>query len=108
MGRRGLVSAGLLGAAGRPVVGDQHRHPRQIREGILDTGRSGPGRRVDIAAISQAIDEAKAYGEGPVMIIAETVKGKGVSFMEGKNTWHGKAISDSDYEKAMLELKGGK
>jgi transketolase len=62
----------------------------------------------DLAALSQVLDEAKAYGEGPVMIIAETVKGKGISFMEGKNTWHGKAISDSDYEQAMRELKGGR
>lgn len=60
----------------------------------------------DIAALSDTLDEAKAYGQGPVIIIAETVKGKGVSFMEGKNTWHGKAISDEDYSKAKLELGG--
>jgi transketolase len=38
------------------------------------------------------------------MIIAKTVKGKGISFMEGKNTWHGKPINDEEYAKALKEL----
>jgi transketolase len=59
----------------------------------------------DIAALSDALDEAKAYTGGPVILIAETVKGKGVSFMEGKSGWHGKAIGDADFENAMAELK---
>ena len=40
------------------------------------------------------------------MIIANTVKGKGVSFMEGKNTYHGKQLTDDEYARAMTELKG--
>lgn len=40
----------------------------------------------------------------PRMIIADTIKGKGVSFMEGKTSWHGVAPSDEDYEKALKEL----
>jgi transketolase len=59
----------------------------------------------DIAALSDALDAAKAYTGGPVIIIAETIKGKGVSFMEGKSGWHGKAIGDADFENAMAELK---
>jgi transketolase len=42
------------------------------------------------------------------VIIANTVKGKGVSFMEGKNEWHGKAINDQQYAEAMAELVGEK
>ena len=42
----------------------------------------------------------------PTIVLAHTVKGKGVSFMEGKNTWHGKAIGDEDFAKAMEELGG--
>jgi transketolase len=38
------------------------------------------------------------------VIIADTVKGKGVSFMEGKTAWHGVAPSPEDYEKALKEL----
>lgn len=60
----------------------------------------------NIADICDAIDAAKNWTKGPVLIIAETVKGKGVSFMEGKNIWHGQAISDEYYEKAMQELEG--
>ncbi|MFR4764282.1 MAG: hypothetical protein ACLT9V_07145 [Anaerococcus obesiensis] len=40
------------------------------------------------------------------MIIAKTVKGKGVSFMENNPGWHGNAPSDSDLEKALAELGG--
>ena len=40
------------------------------------------------------------------MIIADTVKGKGVSFMEGKAAWHGKAIDDESFALAMKELGG--
>jgi len=43
-------------------------------------------------------------GGKPLAIIAETVKGKGVSFMEEDNSWHQKAITDSQYEIAMREL----
>lgn len=59
----------------------------------------------DVEKISDAIDAAKKVEGKPVMIIAKTVKGKGISFMEGKNTWHGKAISDEEYKNAMKELE---
>lgn len=58
----------------------------------------------DIQAFAAAVDQAKAVTGQPVMIIARTVKGKGISFMEGKNTWHGKPISDQEYADAMREL----
>ena len=41
----------------------------------------------------------------PRVIIADTIKGKGVSFMEGKTSWHGVAPSDEDYQKALKELE---
>ncbi|MEA4970009.1 MAG: transketolase [Candidatus Pelethousia sp.] len=62
----------------------------------------------DVASICDAIDECKTGKGGPSIIIAETIKGKGVSFMEGKNTYHGKMITDEEYTIAMAELKGGK
>jgi transketolase len=40
----------------------------------------------------------------PAALIAETVKGKGVSFMEGQNSWHGKTIEKEEYEQAVKEL----
>lgn len=60
----------------------------------------------DIASFSSAVDEAKEVVGKPIVIIAKTVKGKGVSFMEGKNIWHGKPISDEEYKAAKLELGG--
>ena len=45
------------------------------------------------------------HPEKPRVIIADTVKGKGVSFMEGKTSWHGVAPSDEDYAKALKELE---
>ncbi len=50
-------------------------------------------------ALTLPLDETK-----PRVIIADTIKGKGVSFMEGKTSWHGVAPSDEDYEKALKEL----
>lgn len=62
----------------------------------------------DLDAVYDAFETAKTVKGVPTIILAHTVKGKGVSFMEGKNTWHGKAIGDEDYAKAMEELGGAK
>ncbi len=62
----------------------------------------------DLIQLCDAIDAAKAVKGKPAIVIAETIKGKGVSFMEGKNTWHGKAIGDEEYKIAMAELGGAK
>ena len=53
--------------------------------------------------IYNAIEKAKTI-EKPVAIIANTVKGKGVSFMENNAGWHGKAPNKEDFEKAIAEL----
>mgnify|MGYP003314588889 CR=1 FL=1 len=45
------------------------------------------------------------HPEKPRVIIADTIKGKGVSFMEGQTAWHGVAPSKEDYEKALKELE---
>lgn len=54
--------------------------------------------------IMGAIDKSKAQ-DRPSIIIANTVKGKGVSFMENQCGWHGKAPNKEQYEAAMQELK---
>lgn len=58
----------------------------------------------DPAELLDAFDAARAHKDGPTAIVARTVKGKGVSFMEGQAAWHGKPISDADYARAMAEL----
>ena len=57
----------------------------------------------DIPAIYDAIEKAKA-NNNPTTIIANTIKGKGVSFIENNAGWHGKAPNKEEYEKAMQEL----
>lgn len=59
----------------------------------------------DLCSICNAIEAAKANKNRPSMILAHTIKGKGISFMEGKNTWHGKMIDDASYAAAMKELE---
>lgn len=60
----------------------------------------------DVASICDAVDNARTKNGLPKIILAHTVKGKGVSFMEGKNIWHGKPINDEEFAKAMQELGG--
>lgn len=59
----------------------------------------------DVDEIYDAVQSAKTM-DTPTVIIANTVKGKGISFMENNAGWHGKAPSDAEYEKAMRELNG--
>lgn len=60
----------------------------------------------DIEAILAAFASAKAVTDKPSVIIASTVKGKGVSFMEDQVGWHGKAPSDEELAAALKELGG--
>ena len=57
--------------------------------------------------IFAAIDEAKNTKGKPTMIVAKTIKGKGVSFMENQVGWHGKAPSEEETKIAIDELGGG-
>ena len=58
----------------------------------------------DIPSIIDALEEAVNVKEKPTVIIADTIKGKGVSFMEGNKDYHGKAPSQENFNKAMEEL----
>jgi transketolase len=62
--------------------------------------------RIDGHNIKAIIDVLKLplHPTKPRVIIADTIKGKGVSFMEGKTAWHGVAPSPEDYDKALKEL----
>jgi transketolase len=56
--------------------------------------------------ILSALDEAKSNTGGPLVILADTVKGKGVSFMENIREWHGKAPGDDECARALAEIEG--
>jgi transketolase len=60
----------------------------------------------DLAAILDALGEARRTKGRPTMILARTIKGKGVSFVEGKDGWHGKAFKKGEeLDRALAELE---
>ena len=59
----------------------------------------------DFGQIEAALNEAKTVKGKPTAIIAKSVKGKGVSFMEDQASWHGSAPNDEQYAQAVAELK---
>lgn len=62
----------------------------------------------DYEQILDAFEEARQEKEGPVCILAKTVKGKGVSYMEDQIGWHGKAPSDEEFEIALGDIRSAK
>lgn len=56
--------------------------------------------------IGEAFTKARGFKGKPTAIIAKTVKGKGVSFMENNAGWHGKAPTEEEAKKAVAELGG--
>ena len=60
----------------------------------------------DVGAVLDALDRAIATKGCPTVIVANTTKGKGVSFMEGDYNWHGKAPSPAEAERALAEIDG--
>ncbi len=62
----------------------------------------------DINAIMDTLTAAKKTRGKPTVIVADTIKGKGVSFMENQASWHGKAPSEELFRKAIAELEAQK
>jgi transketolase len=97
----GLLDVNRLGQRGETMYGhDVAAYEKRIAafgwETIVIDGHSIP-------EILSALKQALSHG-GPAMIIARTLKGKGVSFLEDKNGWHGKAVSKGDLPKALEEI----
>ncbi len=59
----------------------------------------------DLAELSSAFAQAKAHEGQPTVIVAHTIKGRGVSFMEGVIEYHGSTLSDSEVSRALAELE---
>ncbi len=58
----------------------------------------------DFRKLIDVLNEAKAYSDGPAVVICETIKGKGVSFMENNPDYHGKAATPELLKQALGEL----
>jgi transketolase len=61
----------------------------------------------DVAALLAAYDEARATRGRPTVVVARTIKGRGISFAEGKDGWHGKPLKDDEMARAIAELEAG-
>ena len=59
----------------------------------------------NIEEIKSAFEVAKNVKEKPVCIIAKTIKGKGVKYMENKVDWHGKAPNEDEYKQAIIDIE---
>jgi transketolase len=60
----------------------------------------------DVAALVETFERARTEAKsGPVVILAHTTKGKGVSFMEDQAAWHGRAPNDAEYAQAIQEVE---
>lgn len=60
----------------------------------------------DVAAVVDTLEAARRdVAAGPTVVIAHTVKGKGVSFMEGRHQWHGRAPNDEQRREALAEIE---
>jgi transketolase len=98
----GVIDVNRLGQRGETMYGHNlTEYERRISsfgwETIVVDGHS-------LTEIYSAYKNAFEIKDRPVMIIAKTVKGKGVSFLEDKNGWHGKALKEEELKKALEEL----
>ncbi len=98
----GILDVNRLGQRGETMYGhDLQAYEQRIAafgwETILVDGHN-------FAEILPACQQAALVSGKPVMIIAKTIKGKGVSFIEDKNGWHGKALKREEFEQALPEL----
>lgn len=98
----GILDVNRLGQRGETMYGHRVReYERRIRAFgwnaiVVDGHRS--------SHISAAFKKARRKRGAPTMIIAKTIKGKGVSFLENKNGWHGKALKEDQLARALREL----
>ncbi|MDO8486785.1 MAG: transketolase [Candidatus Curtissbacteria bacterium] len=97
-----IVDVNRLGQSGETMLGwDTDKYAKRF-EAFSWEAHVIDGHDLDqIAAVFAKVD---GKSEKPQVIIAKTIKGKGVSFLENKEGWHGKALSKEDFEKAVEEL----
>ncbi len=98
----GIIDVNALGQRGRTMYEhDTDVYEQRIRafgwETIVIDGHN-------LQEVFDAYRKAENVKDKPVMIIAKTLKGKGVSFLEDKEGWHGKALGPDDLKKALAEI----
>jgi len=98
----GVVDVNRLGQRGETMYGwDIEAYEKRISSFGWKT-RTFDGH--SIPEVLAAYEEAVHATDQPVMLIGKTIKGKGVSFIENKNGWHGKPLKREEYDRALKEL----
>jgi len=103
----GVLDVNRLGQRGETMYGhDLEAYRRRIeafgwRTILLEDGHDLAGV---LAGYRRAVEPEGGGAGRPVMIIARTLKGKGVSLVEDQNGWHGKPLSKEEFEKTLTEL----
>lgn len=99
----GILDVNRLGQQGETMVGwNLKTYENRIQSFGWKTISIEDGN--DLSQVQKAFEEVITQHTEPTMIIAKTVKGKGVSFLENKDGWHGKTLSPDDLKKALKEL----
>jgi len=98
----GVLDVNRLGQRGETMYGwDLEAYEKRISsfgwKTLIFDGHSIP-------EVLAAYEEAMHATDQPVMLIGKTIKGKGVSFIENKNGWHGKPLKREEYDRALKEL----
>lgn len=102
----GIIDVNRLGQTGETLLGyDLIDLEKRIKSFGWKTYLINDGNNLDeVDKAFQFVLTDSAKDNSPYMILAKTVKGKGVSFLENKNGWHGKALSEDDCQKGLKEL----
>ncbi len=98
----GIIDVNRLGQSGQTMLGWDVQSYRKRLEAFGWQAFTIDGH--DLEAIVKTLESVSQNNSKPKMIIAKTIKGKGVSFLEDKEGWHGRTLSEADFEKALEEL----
>lgn len=99
----GIVDVNRLGQSGETMLGHaSETYAERVRSFGWEVIHLTDGH--DITQIDAAFDRAYRHTSKPIMIIAKTIKGKGISFLEDAEGRHGTALNEEEYQKALQEL----
>jgi transketolase len=98
----GVIDVNRLGQRGETMYG--HDLDAYVQRVSSFGWHTVPIDGHSLAEVLEAYEEALRVAGKPTMIIAKTIKGKGVSFLEDKNGWHGKPLNQEDFQRASIEL----
>lgn len=99
----GILDINRLGQRGETMLGhDIKAYEKRVSSFGWETITLEDGHNLE--QVISAYDKTLAAKDKPVMILAKTIKGKGISFLENREAWHGKALSKEELELALTEL----